>query len=242
MNIKGMIQKAKEKLFGKEQEEVKKMTAQCTSDPNNYKNYKANFAEIISEGTIAATDTEKPDGSRTVYAEGGFIEPSEETVVHPEEGEVIVPEEQMKRVLGEVSMEFTLPDETKATVKQMLQEQEDEERMKQIMSEFEELTPEQQAAIKEKLQELNMTVEELAERFLISGREVERIVTQIIEGLKPCMKALTIAWANIVYIDEPWEVERLKMSNNERRRRGIPMIRRRQYIRIRQNRKKKKKG
>ena len=202
MNIKGMIQKAKDKLFGKKQEET--------------------------------------EGSE--YAEGGFIEPSEETVIHPEEGEVIVPEEQLKRALGEVSMEIQLPDEIKATVKQMLQEQEDEERMKQIMSEFEAMTPEQQAAVKERLQEMNMTVEELAERFLILGREVERIVTQIIEGLKPCMKALTIAWANIVYIDEPWEVERLKMSNNERRRRGIPMIRRRQYIRIRQNRKKKKKG
>lgn len=202
MNIKGMIQKAKDKLFGKKQEET--------------------------------------EGSE--YAEGGFIEPSEETVIHPEEDEVIVPEEQLKRALGEVSMEIQLPDETKATVKQMLQEQEDEERMKQVMSEFEAMTPEQQAAVKERLQEMNMTVEELAERFLILGREVERIVTQIIEGLKPCMKALTIAWANIVYIDEPWEVERLKMSNNERRRRGIPMIRRRQYIGIRQNRKKKKKG
>lgn len=201
MNIKGMIQKAKEKLFGKRQEET--------------------------------------EGSE--YAEGGFVEPSEETVVHPEEGEIIVPEEQMKRTLGEVTMEIQLPDETTATVKQMLQEQEDEERMKQIMSDFEELTPEQQAAVREKLQELNMTVEELAERFLILGREVEKVVKQIIEGLKPCMKAVTLAWAQVVYIDEPWEVERLKMSNNERRRRGIPMIRRRQYIKIRQNRKKKKK-
>lgn len=201
MNIKGMIQKAKDKLFRKKQEET--------------------------EGRE--------------YAEGGFIEPSEETVIHPEEGEVIVPEEQMKRILGEVTMEIQLPDETTATVKQMLQEQEDEERMKQIMSDFEELTPEQQAAVREKLQELNMTVEELAERFLILGREVEKVVKQIIEGLKPCMKAVTLAWAQVVYIDEPWEVERLKMSNNERRRRGIPMIRRRQYIKIRQNRKKKKK-
>ena len=201
MNIKGMIQKAKEKLFGKKQEET--------------------------------------EGSE--YAEGGFVEPLEETVVHPEEGEIIVPEEQMKRTQGEVTMEIQLPDETTATVKQMLQEQEDEERMKQIMSDFEELTPEQQAAVREKLQELNMTVEELAERFLILGREVEKVVKQIIEGLKTCMKAVTLAWAQVVYIDEPWEVERLKMSNNERRRRGIPMIRRRQYIKIRQNRKKKKK-
>lgn len=201
MNIKGMIQKTKDKLFRKKQEET--------------------------EGRE--------------YAEGGFIEPSEETVIHPEEGEVIVQEEQMKRILGEVTMEIQLPDETTATVKQMLQEQEDEERMKQIMSDFEELTPEQQAAVREKLQELNMTVEELAERFLILGREVEKVVKQIIEGLKPCMKAVTLAWAQVVYIDEPWEVERLKMSNNERRRRGIPMIRRRQYIKIRQNRKKKKK-
>lgn len=230
MNIKGMIQKAKEKLFEKEQEEKPQ------------KAYQKGFAVVITEGTIAATDTEKPDGSRTDYTKGGFIEPSEETVVHPEEGEVIVPEEQMKRVLGEVAMEIQLPDETTATVKQMLQEQEDEERMKQIMSEFEEMTPEQQAAVREKLQELNMTVEELAERFLILGREVEKIIMQIVEGLKPCMKALTLAWANIVYLEEPWEVERLKMSNNERRRRGIPMIRRRQYIRIRQNRRKKKKG
>lgn len=133
-------------------------------------------------------------------------------------------------------------DDTKATVKQMLQEQEDEERMKQIMSEFETMTPEQQAAVRERLQELNLTIEEMAERFLILGKEVEKLVAQIIEGLKPCMDALKMAWANIVYIDEPWEIERLKMSNNERRRRGIPMIRRRQYIRIRQNRKKKKKG
>lgn len=230
MNIKGMIQKAKEKLFGKEQEEKPQ------------KAYQKEFAEVITEGTITAADAEKPDSSRTDYTKGGFIEPSEETVVHTEEGEVIVPEEQMKRVLGEVAMEIQLPDETTATVKQMLQEQEDEERMKQIMSEFEAMTPEQQAAVREKLQELNMTVEELAERFLILGREVEKIIMQIVEGLKPCMKALTLAWANIVYLEEPWEVERLKMSNNERRRRGIPMIRRRQYIRIRQNRRKKKKG
>lgn len=230
MNIKGMIQKAKEKLFRKEQEEKPQ------------KAYQKEFAEVITEGTIAAADAEKPDSSRTDYTKGGFIEPSEETVVHPEEGEVIVPEEQMKRVLGEVAMEIQLPDKTTATVKQMLQEQEDEERMKQIMSEFEAMTPEQQAAVREKLQELNMTVEELAERFLILGREVEKIIMQIVEGLKPCMKALTLAWANIVYLEEPWEVERLKMSNNERRRRGIPMIRRRQYIRIRQNRRKKKKG
>lgn len=148
----------------------------------------------------------------------------------------------MKRTLGEVAMEIQLPDETTATVKQMLQEQEDEERMKQIMSEFEAMTPEQQAAVREKLQEMNMTVEELAERFIILGRELEKIIMQIVEGLKPCMKELAIAYANIVYIEEPWEVERMKMSNNERRRRGIPMIRRRQYIRIRKNRRKKKKG
>lgn len=233
MNIKGMIQKAKEKLFGKKSDEEKEAEPQ--------KPYQKEFAEVIAEGTIAA-DKEQPDGSRTVYAEGGFIEPSEETAVQLEEGEVIVPEEQMKRVLGEVSMEIQLPDDTKATVKQMLQEQEDEERMKQIMSEFEAMTPEQQAAVRERLQELNLTIEELAERFLILGKEVEKLVAQIIEGLKPCMDALKMAWANIVYIDEPWEIERLKMSNNERRRRGIPMIRRRQYIRIRQNRKKKKKG
>lgn len=206
MNIKGMMQKAKEKLFGKKQEETKE-----TAEENK-------------------------------YTEGGFVEPSEETEVHPEEGEIIVPEEQMKRALGEVTMEIQLPNETTAKVKQMLQEQEDEERMKQIMSDFEELTPEQQAAVREKLQELNMTVEELAERFLILGREVEKVVKQIIEGLKPCMKAVTLAWAQVVYIDEPWEVERLKMSNNERRRRGIPMIRRRGYIRDKKNRKRKKKG
>lgn len=206
MNIKGMMQKAKEKLFGKKQEETKE-----TAEENK-------------------------------YTEGGFVEPSEETAVHPEEGEIIVPEEQMKRALGEVTMEIQLPNETTAKVKKILQEQEDEERMKQIMSDFEELTPEQQAAVREKLQELNMTVEELAERFLILGREVEKVVKQIIEGLKPCMKAVTLAWAQVVYIDEPWEVERLKMSNNERRRRGIPMIRRRGYIRDKKNRKRKKKG
>lgn len=225
MNIKGMIQKAKEKLFGKKQEE----------EPQ--KAYQKDFEEVIT-----AADAEQPDGSRAVYAKGGFIEPSEETDIHLEVGEAIVPEEQMKRTLGEVAMEIQLPDETTATVKQMLQEQEDEERMKQIMSEFEAMTPEQQAAVREKLQEMNMTVEELAERFIILGRELEKIIMQIVEGLKPCMKELAIAYANIVYIEEPWEVERMKMSNNERRRRGIPMIRRRQYIRIRKNRRKKKKG
>lgn len=207
MNIKGAIQKAKEKLFGKEK----------------------------------AADTEKPDGSRIDYAKGGFMEPSEETVVHPEVGEVIVPEEQMKRVLGKVAMEIQLPDGTTATMKQMFQGREDEERMKQIMQEFEELTPEQQAAIEEKLRALNMTVKEMAERFLTLGREIEKVVTQIIEGLKPCMKALTLAWANIMYMEEPWEAEKLKIPNNERRRRKIPIVRSRAYIQARKNSRKRKK-
>lgn len=238
MNIKGMIQKAKEKLFGKKSDEEKEAEPQ--------KPYQKEFAEVITEGTIAAETVADCMEEEVLDETGAFTrywETGEITCYDAGKNEeYYVKEEQTKRVLGEVSMEIQLPDDTKATVKQMLQEQEDEERMKQIMSEFEAMTPEQQAAVRERLQELNLTVEELAERFLILGKEVEKLVAQIIEGLKPCMDALKMAWANIVYIDEPWEIERLKMSNNERRRRGIPMIRRRQYIRIRQNRKKKKKG
>lgn len=226
MNIKGMIQKAKEKLFGKKSDEEKEAEPQ--------KPHQKEFTEVITEGTIAAQET----AAQCTSDPNGFHKMPRLDIEYFR----IEEEEQTKRVLGEVSMEIQLPDDTKATVKQMLQEQEDEERMKQIMSEFEAMTPEQQAAVRERLQELNLTVEELAERFLILGKEVEKLVAQIIEGLKPCMDALKMAWANVVYIDEPWEIERLKMSNNERRRRGIPMIRRRQYIRIRQNRKKKKKG
>ena len=237
MNIKGMIQKAKEKLFGKKSDEEKEAEPQ--------KPYQKEFAEVIAEGTIAAEAVTDCIEEGMLDEAGAFtdayVEPTEEYVIYGK-GFLIDVQYETQQAIEEATKEMSIPDETKETVKQMLQEQEDEERMKQIMSEFEAMAPEQQAAVREKLQEVNLTVEELAERFMILGKEVDKLVEQIIRGLKPCMDALKMAWANIVYIDEPWEIERLKMSNNERRRRGIPMIRRRQYIRIRQNRKKKKKG
>ena len=38
---------------------------------------------------------------------------------------------------------------------------------------------------------------------------------------------------------DKWQLEKLKMSNNERRRRGIPMVRRRAYMQAEKNRRRR---
>lgn len=133
MNIKGMIQKAKEKLFGKKSDEEKEAEPQ--------KPYQKELAEVITEGTITATDTKKLEGNTTVY------------------------------------------------------------------------------------QELEETMKVLADAF---GVLVNRI-SEVAQLFRPM---------------EPWEREKLKMPNNERRRRKIPMVRSRAYIQARKNgrKRKKKKG
>lgn len=45
----------------------------------------------------------------------------------------------------------------------------------------------------------------------------------------------------LMYRDEPWKLEKMKMPNNERRRRKIPMVRSRAYIQARKNSRKRKK-
>lgn len=74
------------------------------------------------------------------------------------------------------------------------------------------------------------------------GISVEQAIEGTIKAIEIFAEALAIAFDihNLDNLDR-WQREKLKMSNNERRRRGLPMVRRQQHLRNLKNQRRKKK-
>lgn len=88
--------------------------------------------------------------------------------------------------------------------------------------------------------EQNETRSTSLEQALASfGISVEQATERIIQAMEIFREAF-LATLGIYSLDK-WQREKLKMSNNERRRRGLPMVRRQQHLRNLKNQRRKKK-
>lgn len=81
---------------------------------------------------------------------------------------------------------------------------------------------------------------EAQEQALASfGISVEQATERIIQAMEIFREAFLATFG--IYSLDKWQREKLKMSNNERRRRGLPMVRRQQHLRNLKNQRRKKK-
>lgn len=79
----------------------------------------------------------------------------------------------------------------------------------------------------------------LDQAFASFGISVEQATEGIIKAMEIFTEAIATAFG--IYNLDRWQREKLKMSNNERRRRGLPMVRRQQHLRNLKNQRRKKK-
>lgn len=93
--------------------------------------------------------------------------------------------------------------------------------------------------IQETAELYGMTAEELTERLTQSAQEVAKVFETFGKRLTDAAEYFLMNARYCCGIIDKWELEKWKMPNNERRRRGIPMVRRRAYIQIEKNRRKK---
>ena len=67
------------------------------------------------------------------------------------------------------------------------------------------------------------------------GKGLQNFANAIVEGLRPIVEIM-----NQTGLDK-WKIAKMEMPNNERRRKGLPMIRRRGHIRAEQLQRRRKK-
>lgn len=85
-----------------------------------------------------------------------------------------------------------------------------------------------------------ITVQELAETLIKLADNLKKTWEKVFESIKPAIEHLAEFCRGYFSSMDKWELEKLKMSNNERRRRGRPMVRRRAHIRNARNRRKRR--
>ena len=89
-------------------------------------------------------------------------------------------------------------------------------------------------------EELDM--EEARKAFVSAGYdmdEVSKALRQIAETIVEAMRQIVEAWKRLEL--DKWQIAKMEMPNNERRRKGLPMIRRRGHIRAEQLQRRRKK-
>ena len=89
-------------------------------------------------------------------------------------------------------------------------------------------------------EELDM--EEARKAFASAGYdmdEVSKALRQIAETIVEAMRQIVEAWKRLEL--DKWQIAKMEMPNNERRRKGLPMIRRRGHIRAEQLQRRRKK-
>lgn len=127
-----------------------------------------------------------------------------ETEPEPEKGNqsLQTAQEQQEKMQADIS----LPEREKRQERAVRGQQEEEKDITELMNEIEK----------------NMT--ESAVRF---AKELQGAA----KGFQEATKVFRKMMESLKYVGlDKWEIEKLKMSNNERRRRKIPMVRRRAYI------------
>lgn len=114
-----------------------------------------------------------------------------------------------------------------------------EENQKKIQEFLEGLDDSQMQAMREYADQMGMKLEEVAECIIRAGEAIRMAWDSFMDRLQPAIQAMTAAWNDILAEMPEWEKEKLKMSNNERRRKGLPMVHRQAYLRS--HRKKRRK-
>lgn len=114
-----------------------------------------------------------------------------------------------------------------------------EENQKKIQELLEGLDDSQMQAMREYAEQMGMKSEELAECIVRAGDAIRQAWDSFMERLRPAIQAMTAAMNDLLADVDEWELEKMKMSNNERRRRGLPMVRRQAYLRSRRNKRRK---
>ncbi len=110
---------------------------------------------------------------------------------------------------------------------------------KKIQELLEGLDDSQMQAMREYADQMGMKLEELAECIIRVGDAIRQAWNSFMERLRPAIQAMTAAMNDLLADVDEWELEKMKMSNNERRRRGLPMVRRQAYLRSRRNKRRK---
>ena len=114
-----------------------------------------------------------------------------------------------------------------------------EENQKKIQELLEGLDDSQMQAMREYAEQMGMKLEELAECIVRAGDAIRQAWDSFMERLRPAIQAMAAAMNDLLTDVDEWELEKMKMSNNERRRRGLPMVRRQAYLRSRRNKRRK---
>lgn len=79
------------------------------------------------------------------------------------------------------------------------------------------------------------TLAQAGDPWEASGKALKDFADAIVEGLRPIVEMMYQTGL------DKWKIEKMEMPNNERRRKGLPMIRRRGHIRAEQLQRRRKK-
>lgn len=85
--------------------------------------------------------------------------------------------------------------------------------------------------IEEFCKRYKMTVQELAVVLTRLAENLKKVWEEIFESIRPAIEHLVTFSREYLSGMDKWELEKMKMSNNERRRRGLPMVRRQAHLR-----------
>lgn len=99
---------------------------------------------------------------------------------------------------------------------------------------------EQQAKMLEEFCEKNeVTMEKLASELLKAAEQIKNVWEEFVNRLiRPAIEYLAERLQEYFSGMDKWKLEKMKMTNNDRRRRGLPMVRRQAHVRnIRNGRK-----
>lgn len=88
-------------------------------------------------------------------------------------------------------------------------------------------------------EQTEISSKELSERLSAATERITVALKTFTERIKPAIDATVLAFCCYCGDLDKWQLEKLKMSNNERRRRGIPMVRRRAYLQAKKNRRRR---
>lgn len=111
---------------------------------------------------------------------------------------------------------------------QKIREMEEDERLRK-----------QQELLELVAEQTGISSKELSERLSVAAESITAAWETFIERMKPVIDATVLAFRYYYGGLDKWQLEKLKMSNNERRRRGIPMVRRRAYLQAEKNRRRR---
>lgn len=94
--------------------------------------------------------------------------------------------------------------------------------------------------IEEFCKRYEMTAQELAVVLTKLAEDLRKVWEEIFESIRPATEHLATFCREYFSRMDKWELEKMKMSNNERRRRGLPMVRRRAHVRNTRNGRKRR--